>query len=178
MISIRAWNAWAFLDEFLWTPWFSVGKQITFFTLPQTAIVIVCGFEVSMHVLTFSLIRQYTIIIKLPDSNQKFTVFWTCKVKLISVHSTADCNSCCSCLASCVLISFDTHSSFFSVTKTAEKIQISPFCISEFQKKICQATWILNPTDVHLKDVWRFTVATDALSVKNPLIVHQPWKHT
>ena len=31
-------------------------------TKPQTAIVIVSGFEVSVHVLTFILIHQYTII--------------------------------------------------------------------------------------------------------------------
>ena len=28
-IPIGYWNAWAFLNEFLWTPWCSVGKQIT-----------------------------------------------------------------------------------------------------------------------------------------------------
>lgn len=39
---------------------------------PQTVIVIVCGFEVSMHVLTFFLIRQYTIIINLSEPNQEF----------------------------------------------------------------------------------------------------------
>ena len=44
-------------------------------TKPQTAIVIVCGFEVSMHVLTFILIHQYTIIINLSESNQEFAVF-------------------------------------------------------------------------------------------------------
>ena len=27
---IRSWNARAFLNEFLWTPWCSVGKQINF----------------------------------------------------------------------------------------------------------------------------------------------------
>ena len=29
-IPIRSWNARTFLNEFLWTPWCSVGKQITF----------------------------------------------------------------------------------------------------------------------------------------------------
>ena len=44
-------------------------------TKPQTATVIVSGFEVSMHVLTFILIHQYTIIINLSESNQEFAVF-------------------------------------------------------------------------------------------------------
>ena len=29
-IPIRSWNALAFLNEFLWTPWCSVGKQSTY----------------------------------------------------------------------------------------------------------------------------------------------------
>ena len=58
-------------------------------TKPKTAIAIVCGFEVSVHVLTFILIRQYMIIINLSESNQEFAVFLTCIVKLILVHSTA-----------------------------------------------------------------------------------------
>ena len=32
-IPIRSWNARTFLNEFLWTPWFSVGKQITLLLL-------------------------------------------------------------------------------------------------------------------------------------------------
>ena len=31
-IPIRSWNARTFLNEFLWTPWCSVGKQITFYS--------------------------------------------------------------------------------------------------------------------------------------------------
>ena len=77
------------------------------------------------------------------------------------------------------LISFHAYTSFFHELNCRKHFNIS-FCISE---KICQATSILNPTDVHqvLKDIWRFTVATNAanvLSVKNALTPHHFWTNT
>ena len=57
-------------------------------TKPQTAIAIVCGFQVSMHAPIFTLICQYTMIIYLSESNQEFAVFLTCIVNLILLHST------------------------------------------------------------------------------------------
>ena len=59
-------------------------------TEPKTAIAIVCGFEVSVHVLTFILIRQYMIIINLSESNQEFAVFFNLhsKIAYCLLHST------------------------------------------------------------------------------------------
>ena len=51
-------------------------------TEPKTAMAIVCGFEVSVHVLTFILIRQYMIIINLSESNQEFAVFFNLHSKI------------------------------------------------------------------------------------------------
>ena len=57
-------------------------------TKPQTVMVIFFGLEVSMHVVIFILIHQYTIIINLSESNKEFAVFLTFILKLIPVHST------------------------------------------------------------------------------------------
>ena len=103
-------------------------------TKPQTAIAIVCGFQVSLHAPNFPLICQYTISIYLSESNQEFAVFWTCIVKLILVHSTAATVTHVVPIQLVVfwfLLMLIHCTSFFSVIKTAENFSLSPFCISE-----------------------------------------------
>ena len=70
---IRSWNARTFLTEFLWTPWCSVGKQIT--------IAIRAVFKWLSKVITW--LRLLRLVIGLKDSRQFFSL-WKAKPKPIA----------------------------------------------------------------------------------------------